>query len=489
MFLGIDLGTSSVKIALMDEQQHLRAMAEQSLPISRPHPLWSEQNPLDWWDGAEKALAELHRAHPAEFLQIKSIGLSGQMHGAVLLNKNHQPLRPAILWNDGRSAQECHTLLNRVPNALTITGNMIMPAFTAPKLLWVSRHEPDVFAQIYKIILPKDFLRLQMTGVYATDMSDASGTSWLNVGQRAWSEEMLEASEVRISQMPELFEGTHITACVSAEFAKKWGISPRTVVVAGGGDNAASAISLGAIETGQSFLSLGTSGVYFVADDQYRPNPQQTLHTYCHCLPKRWHQMSVHLSAASCLEWIAHVLNQTDVQELIEKAKAHQSDHTPVFLPYLSGERTPHNNPRARGALLGLTHSSGTAECIQAVLEGVAFAFSEGQEIIDRAGVKINSVAVTGGGSRSVYWGEILARVLKRSLVYRRQAEVGGAYGAARLAWYALHGGEYATAFPPPEIENIINPGETNPALIKRQRIFAYSYSQLRPIFDALNQE
>ncbi len=411
------------------------------------------------------------------------------MHGAVLLNKNHQPLRPAILWNDGRSAQQCQILLKRVPDALTITGNMIMPAFTAPKLLWVSMHEPGIFAQISKILLPKDYLRLKMTGVYATDMSDASGTSWLNVGQRNWSQEMLDASEVRISQMPELFEGTHITACVSAEFAKKWGISPKTVVVAGGGDNAASAISLGAIEAGQSFLSLGTSGVYFVADDQFRPNPQQTLHTFCHCLPQRWHQMSVHLSAASCLEWIAQVINQPDVQGLIEKAKSHHPDHTPVFLPYLSGERTPHNNPHARGALVGLTHSSGTAECVQAVLEGVAFAFREGQEVIDQAGVKINSVSVTGGGSRSLYWGEILASVLQRALVYRRQAEVGGAYGAARLAWYAIHGGEYATAFPPPQIENIINPIDAYPALIKRQRLFGYCYQQLCPIFDAINEE
>ncbi len=489
MFLGIDLGTSSVKIVLMDEKQSIKAMTDQALPISRPHPLWSEQNPLDWWDATEKAIAVLRRISPTDFSQVKAIGLSGQMHGAVLLNKHHQPLRPAILWNDGRSADECEILLNRIPDALKITGNMIMPAFTAPKLLWVSLHEPDLFSQIYKVLLPKDYLRLRMTGVYASDMSDASGTSWLNVGQRNWSSEMLEASGMQLSQMPELFEGTQVTALITPELAQNWGLSPQTRVAAGGGDNAASAISLGAIETGQSFLSLGTSGVYFVADNQFRPNPRQTLHTFCHCLPQRWHQMSVHLSAASCLEWLASAVNHADIQELVEKAKGHQDEHTPLFLPYLSGERTPHNNPRARGAFLGLTHNSGTAELAQSVLEGVAFAFAQGQEVIDHAGVKINSVSVIGGGSRNTYWGEILAKVLQRSLIYRHQAEVGAAYGAARLAWYTIYGNEYENAFPPPEIEHIIDPVDVSPALMKRQRLFAQCYKPLCPIFDAFNLE
>jgi xylulokinase len=489
MFLGIDLGTSSVKIVLMDEKQALIAVADKSLPISRPHPLWSEQNPKDWWEATEQAIAELRRNHESELQQVQCIGLSGQMHGAVLLGKDHEPLRPAILWNDGRSGRECQILLKRVPNALAITGNMIMPSFTAPKLLWVAQNEPEVFSKINKIILPKDYLRLKMSGIYATDMSDASGTSWLNVGKRSWSEEMIEASETKISQMPELFEGVQVTGCVIPEVAKRWGIPLKTLIVAGGGDNAASAVSLGATETGEAFLSLGTSGVYFVADNQFRPNPKDTLHTFCHCLPGRWHQMSVHLSAASCLEWLARVLDSQDIPGLIDKAKSHHPDHTPLFLPYLSGERTPHNNPHAQGAFVGLTHLSESAELIQAVLEGVAFAFREGQEVIHKAGVKIQSVSVIGGGARNTYWGEILASILQRPLIYRRQAAVGGAYGAARLAWYAIHKGDIKSVFPSPEIEHIINPVEAYPRLAKKQRLFAHCYQQLYPVFDAIHEE
>ncbi len=490
MYLGIDLGTSSVKIVLIDETQTVVATADQALQVSRPKPLWSEQNPEDWWRATQSAMATLKNSHSQALKQVRAIGLSGQMHGATLINRQNQPLRPAILWNDGRSEAQCHTLLQRVPQALEITGNMIMPGFTAPKLLWVAEHEPEIFSQIHKVLLPKDYLRLKMTGVYATDLSDASGTSWLNVGSRCWSTDMLQATRLTEHHMPKLFEGTEVTATLTAEIADEWGLSRNTTVIAGGGDNAASAISMGVTEPGQAFLSLGTSGVYFVADNHFRPNPQETLHTMCHCLPKRWHQMSVHLSAASCLEWISNVLNCKDIDALITLAKQHHPAAVPIFLPYLSGERTPHNDPQARGAFVGLTHNTGSAELVQAVLEGVAFAFAQGQQVIEHAGVAIDSVAVIGGGARSSYWGEIIATTLQRPLTYRKQAAIGGAYGAARLAWYSEHGGEFSLAFPTQEIENIIYPAMVNyPSYQQKRRLFDSLYPQLKPSFKLLNEE
>lgn len=484
MYLGIDLGTSSVKIVLIDEAQAVVATADQPLTVSRPKPLWSEQDPQDWWRATQAAMAWLKKDYAQALSQVNAIGLSGQMHGATLLDKHNQVLRPAILWNDMRCAAQCQTLMQQVPNALEITGNMIMPSFTAPKLLWVAEHEPKIFSHTYKILLPKDYLRLKMTGTYATDMSDASGTMWLNTKTRRWSAEMLAATKLNEQHMPELFEGSEITGTILPEIAEAWGIPKNTVVVAGGGDNAASAISMGVIETGQAFLSLGTSGVYFVADHQFRPNPLETLHTMCHCLPQRWHQMSVHLSAASCLDWISKILGLANPAMLIDLAKQHHPEHTPLFLPYLSGERTPINDAHARGALIGMTHSTGPAELAQAVLEGVAFAFAQGQRVIENAGVAINTVSVIGGGARSTYWGEILATVLQRPLVYRQQAAIGGAYGAARLAWYSRHGGEFSAVFPTQPIEHIIEPIASNDSFYqKKQRLFDQLYPQLKSTF------
>lgn len=490
MFLGIDLGTSSVKVVLIDDWQTVVATTEQSLRVYRPQPLWSEQNPEEWWSATQKAIMELKSNFGPELQQVQSIGLSGQMHGATLLNDKGQALRPAILWNDGRSSHQCQTLLQRAPQAYAITGNMIFPGFTAPKLLWVSENEPDIFAQVKKVLLPKDYLRLQMTGCFATDLSDASGTSWLDIGARNWSLEMIEATGLSLQQMPQLFEGTEVTAQVLPEIAKQWGIPETTTVVAGGGDNAASAISMGVTEPGQAFLSLGTSGVYFLADNQYRPNPEAGLHTMCHCLPNRWHHMSVHLSAASCLDWVAQILGNTHISALFDLARQHHSENTPIFLPYLSGERTPINDSYAKGAFIGLTHSSGQAELAQSVLEGVSLAFAQGQKVIQDAGVNIDTVTVIGGGARSIYWGEILATALQRPLVYRKQGIIGGAFGAARLAWYSRNGGSFEHAFPTQEVEHVIKPITSHyPIFKKKQKIFDSLYPQLKNSFKLLNEE
>ena len=484
MFLGIDLGTSSVKVVLIDEEQNLIASTSSLLTVSRPHPHWSEQDPLDWWQATQSAVQELRSQNREALSQTEAIGLSGQMHGATLLDSRNALLRPAILWNDGRSHQQCQTIQEREPNATKITGNLIMPGFTAPKLVWVKENEPAIFDRIDKILLPKDYLRFCMTGEYATDMSDASGTSWLNVGERQWSDEMLAATEVSRKQMPALFEGPEITGTVLPQIAKSWGISEKAVVVAGGGDNAASAISMNVIEPGSAFLSLGTSGVYFVSNNRFLPNPEKAVHAYCHCLPNLWHEMSVHLSCASCLNWAAKLFNLDGVLSLLEQTAHYPHRHTPLFLPYLSGERTPHNNPHARGVFFGLSQDSGPESLTQAILEGVAFAFALGQQAMVEAGVGIDEVTVIGGGSQSLYWGKILASVLQRPLIYREQAEAGGALGAARLAWLSQHTVEPQKAFKKPAIRRIVEPDEQKVAEFEEKlKQFIQLYDRVSPLF------
>jgi len=483
--LGIDLGTSCVKVILINDQQHIVASHSVPLTVSRPHPLWSEQNPEDWWHATQSAMLKLKQTHAKELMQLRAIGFSGQMHGATLLDKQGRVLRPAILWNDGRAMTQCQTLLQREPQAIEITGNLIMPGFTAPKVLWVKDNELNIFNQIDKVLLPKDYLRYKISGDYATDLSDASGTSWLNVSQRCWSDAMLAATELAQHHMPTLFEGNQITGTVTKTIAQHWGIPDDVVLVAGGGDNAASAISMNVTQPGSAFLSLGTSGVFFVADQQYRPNPQQAVHTFCHCLPGLWHEMTVHLSAAASLDWLAHILNNQNIADLIQQAQQHESADTPIFLPYLSGERTPHNDPYARGVFFGMTHNTQAPHLVQAVLEGVAFAIAQGQQMMQSAGVTIDEVSVVGGGARSRYWGEILSAALQRPLVYRQASNVGGAYGAARLAWLAIHDTvDPLKAFASPPIDYIIEPDPQRvDQYVNKQPLFNELYQQLKGTF------
>ena len=442
MYLGIDLGTSAVKALLLDDTDRIVAEASAPLEVSRPQPLFSEQDPSSWWQATRQAVSALAASRPGGkgLRDLQGIGLSGQMHGASLLDSSDRSLRPAILWNDGRSEAECIALEASVPNARRITGNLAMPGFTAPKLLWVKRHEPALFDRVSKVLLPKDHLRLYMTGEYATDRSDASGTLWLDVGRRAYSAEMLEACGLDESAMPALFEGPEVTGRLRAAVATEWGCE-RVPVVAGGGDQAAGAVGAGVVEAGRALISLGTSGVYFVAGDAFRPNPERAVHAFCHALPDSWHQMSVLLSAASCLTWIKNVTGARDEARLLDEiaARDRPAEHV-TFLPYLSGERTPHNDPHASGVLHGLSHETDRATLGRAVLEGVAFAFADAEQVLIEAGSRIDQVSVIGGGSRSKLWGTILASVLRRPLVYRTGGEVGPALGAARLARLGLSG-------------------------------------------------
>jgi xylulokinase len=457
MYLGIDIGTSAVKAAVVDDTGSVVDQASSALSVSRPNPKWSEQNPADWWSATNNAVSALRLSARKA---VRAIGLTGQMHGATLLDKQQRALRPAILWNDGRSAEQCAELEAAVPDMTTITGNRAMPGFTAPKLLWVRRHEPKIFAETALVLLPKDYVRLRMTGETASDMSDSAGTLWLDVARRRWSPAMLAGTGLDESNMPSLWEGNEITGELRAQIAEAWGMA-RVPVIAGGGDNAAGAIGVGVVRPGEAFLSLGTSGVLFLANDGYRPNPAGGVHTFCHAVPKHWHQMSVILSAASCVDWAARLCGLGTASALFAAAEARSKpSDAEIFLPYLSGERTPHNDPNAQGVLFGLTQETSPAHIAQAVLEGVAFAFRDGMDALLASGVKLDSISVIGGGARSVYWGKILSSVLRRPLTYRDSGAVGPAYGAARLARMGKEKASIEDVCTPPPILHVAEPDE-----------------------------
>lgn len=487
MYLGIDLGTSSVKLLLVDDAQ--QAIDEHSAPLAvrRPHPGWSEQDPEDWWRAADTAAQALRARRGAEMGRVRAIGLAGQMHGATLLDAGDRVLRPAILWNDGRSAAQCRTLEEREPRTRAITGNKAMPGFTAPKLLWVAQHEPDVFRRVARVLLPKDYLRLRMSGDAASDPSDAAGTLWLDVAARAWSAEMLAATGLDERAMPRLYEGSAATGTIRAAVADAWGVPRGALIAAGGGDNAAGAVGAGVVRPGDAFLSLGTSGVYFVAGERFAPNPERAVHAFCHCLPDTWHQMSVLLSAASCLTWITHATGAASEAALLDEIAAAERDPGVLFLPYLSGERTPHDDPDARGVLVGLTHATTRADLGRAVLEGVALAFVDAQDALLAAGTTIGRVAVIGGGARSALWGRILASALDRELDYHAGAEHGPSFGAARLARLASTGEDPRDVCTPPPVARVVAP---DPALraryAARLETFRNLYRELRASFTAL---
>ena len=481
MFLGIDIGTSSVKAVLVDERESIVAQAAMPLTVSRPRPMWAEQDPHDWWLATAAAIGTLP---PAARAAVRGVGLTGQMHGATLLDRSGKTLRPAILWNDGRSALECLELERREPGLRAITGNIMMPGFTAPKLLWVSRHEPEIFARTACVLLPKDYVRLKLTGEAVSDLSDASGTGWLDVGKRDWSDEMLAATGLDRSHMPRLVEGSAPSGSLTPTVAEQLQLPPVTVA-GGAGDNAASALGMGVIAPGQSFLSLGTSGVLFVVTDRFRPNPDKASHAFCHCLPSRWHQMSVMLSAASALDWVAQLTGEPDLQRLVAAAQARGlRRETPYFLPYLSGERTPYNDAHARGVFFGLDSLTVPADLGLAVLEGVALAFADGMDVLLENGGVVGEINVTGGGARFGYWGQLLASAINRPLTYRIGSEIGAALGAARLARLAVTSEPTQAVCVMPPISRVIHPdAELSALLADRRRIFVKLYRDLKDTF------
>jgi xylulokinase len=440
VYLGMDIGTSGVKAVLVNEAGAVVATASRELALSHPAPLWSEQDPDAWVEAAIGAVDDLASARPRDLSKVRAIGLSGQMHGATLLGDDGRPLRPAILWNDGRSGAECAVLEQSCPLLHAIAGNLAMPGFTAPKLLWVARHEPEIFRRVAKVLLPKAYVRYRLTGEMVEDMSDAAGTLWLDVGQRRWSPLLLDATGLDLHHMPRLVEGSEASALLAPEFVRRWGMTKDVVVAGGAGDCAASAIGLGAIAPGDAFLSLGTSGVVFRVTDRFAPAPASAVHAFCHALPGLWHQMGVMLSAAASLAWLSAVM-ATPAAALLAPLGETVDGPSPVkFLPYLDGERTPHNDAAAAGAFVGLRSETGRDQMVQAVLEGVGFAARDNLAALADASSAITEVDLVGGGSRSALWAQICADVLGIAVHRVEEGEVGAALGAARLGRLAATG-------------------------------------------------
>jgi xylulokinase len=435
MFIGLDLGTSGLKGILIDDAQGVLAEAVAPLNVSRPHDGWSEQAPADWIAAAETVMDQL-AAHGLG--RVQGIGLSGHMHGATLLDAADEVLRPCILWNDTRSHVEAAEM-DDDPLFRRVTGNIVFPGFTAPKLLWVQRHEPQVWQRVAKVLLPKDYLRLWLTGEHVAEMSDAAGTSWLDTGARDWSDDCLAATGLTRAQMPRLVEGSQVSGTLRGALASRWGLSASVVVAGGGGDNAASGVGVGVVRAGDAFVSLGTSGVLFAANDGYQPDAATAVHTFCHALPNTWHQMGVILSATDSLNWYAGLVGES-ASALTGALGALQAPGRAMFMPYLGGERTPLNNAAIRGAFFGLEHATDRTAGTRAVLEGVTFAIRDCRDALAATGTRVERLLAVGGGSRSDYWLAAIATALNCPVQLPVAGDFGGAFGAARLAIMAATG-------------------------------------------------
>jgi xylulokinase len=484
-YIGIDLGTSEVKTVIMDGKGAIVATESKALSISRKRPNWSEQNPAEWWEATLTCIDKLKQKNKSVFKTVKGIGLSGQMHGAILLDKNNKVLRPAILWNDTRSDQECKELTKHIKSLQRISGNIAMPGFTAPKLVWVKKYEPQLFAKTKTVLLPKDYINFLLTGNKTSDMSDASGTLWLDVKNRRWSAELLKGSFMKSSQMPVLLEGNQQAGILTAELRKRWGFKQDVIVAAGAGDNAASAIGVGAVNDGNGFISLGTSGVIFVAIDKYRANAKMAVHTFCHALPNRWHQMSVMLSAASSLRWYCNLIGVKEAELLteIEKLTVDDIEDAPLFLPYLSGERTPHNSADAKGVFFGLTHNTNRSLMGYAVIEGVSFGLKDGLSALQKAGTKPSMLSLLGGGSRSDYWAQLLATILDVKITTHKGGESLAALGAAKLAAMACGVDEKKICNPLPLQHAFLPDKNYAKRLTKRYKKFQQIYKKIQPLY------
>ncbi|WP_421761641.1 xylulokinase [Devosia sp.] len=482
-YLGVDIGTSGVKVILIDRAgKALGEATAKSVEPVRPHPGWSEQNPADWWNAMLEAADKLAKAHPSEMAAVKGIGLSGHMHGATLLGKNDEVLRPCILWNDGRSAAECAEMEAALPSLRAIAGNIAMPGFTAPKIAWVRKHEPEIYAKIAKVLLPKAYVRLLLTSEHVEEMSDASGTLWLDVGKRDWSDELLAVTGLNRSHMPRLVEGSASSGILKPELARRWGMSGSVVVAGGAGDNAAAACGIGAIKPGEGFVSLGTSGVLFVSNDRFRPNTKGAVHAFCHAIPDTWHQMGVILSATDSLNWLSKITSQDPAKLSGAAETGYKGPGEEIFLPYLSGERTPHNNAGARGSFVGLSHSTDPGLMAQAVMEGVAFAFRDCQRVLKDAGTEMGRLLAVGGGSRSDLWLKLIATNLDTEIAIPEDGDFGGALGAARLALCAAEGADPTEIMTMPGIKRVVSPDRS------LSQAYSDQYARYRALYPAIEE-
>lgn len=438
MLLGIDLSTTGAKALLIDPGGRVVSSATTALNLSTPHPLWSEQDPREWWLATTNSIAQALASANASSAHVAAIGLTGQMHGLVLLDDRGEVLRPAILWNDQRCGAECDEIRARVSRSelVQITGNDALTGFTAPKILWVERHEPEIYRRIRHVLLPKDYIRYKLTATFAMDKADGSGTMLFDLRKRTWSSQILTALNISPDWLPRTFEGHETTGEVTREAASSTGLHPGTPVVAGGGDQSTQAIGTGVVRPGTIAVTLGTSGVVFAATESALIEPEGRLHAFCHAVAGRWHLMGVMLSAAGSLQWYRDRLAcDRNFAELVdEAARVPAGSEGLIFLPYLSGERTPHPDPLARGAWIGLTMRHGLAHLTRSILEGVAFGIKDMFCLMRDAGLgSVDEVRVSGGGAKSLLWRQILADTLNAELVTVNTTE-GAAYGAALLA-------------------------------------------------------
>jgi len=457
MYIGLDLGTSGLRALLANEAGAIVATADAAYSVANPHPGWSEQDPSDWIEACQTVMAELKATHPAEFGAVRGIGLSGHMHGATLVDAGGEVLRPCILWNDTRSAAQA-AVLDASPNVRGLSGNIVFPGFTAPKLTWVEENEPEIFAKVAKVLLPKDYLRLWLTGEYAGDMSDSAGTSWLDVGKRDWSEELLDAGHMRLDQMPRLVEGSESSGHVRDQLRADWGMAGPVTVAGGGGDNAVAACGVGCFRDGDGFVSLGTSGVLLAAKNRFAPDPATAVHTFCHAVPDTWYQMGVILAATDCLNWLSRLLGRSPAELAGKLDRPISGPSSILFQPYLSGERTPHNDSAVRGSFVGLDVATSPEDLTQAVMEGVSFALRDNLDALKATGTNLSRILAIGGGAQSRFWLETLATTLNLPLDLPEKGDFGAALGAARLAIAADTGAELSTIMTTPKVAETVEP-------------------------------
>jgi xylulokinase len=489
LLLGIDVSTTSAKALIINTQGEVLSSASSPLKLSTPRPLWSEQNPNDWWKGVKQSIHQALKKSGVKGNEIKSIGMTGQMHGLVMLDENGEVLRPAILWNDQRTARQCDEIRTKVgkERLIQICGNDALTGFTAPKILWVQQNEPEIFAKTKHILLPKDFIRYKLTGEFAVDRAGGSGTILFDLAKRNWSDELRQILEIPKEWLPPTYEGPEITGYVNSIAAEETSLVENIPVVGGGGDQAAQATGVGAVTPGIIALTLGTSGVVFASTESPLIEPEGRLHAFCHAVPGHWHFMGVMLSAAGSLQWYRDTFApNTSFDELVNEAE-HISPGSEglIFLPYLTGERTPHPDPEARGAWIGLTVRHSRSHLTRAVLEGVAFGIKDSFTLIQEAGLgDITQVRISGGGAKSKVWRQIMADVLSSELVTVNTTE-GAAYGAALLAGVGVH--VYDSV--PQACEATIQiTGSTTPSDAKRSEYDEY-YKLYREMYPALKSE
>ena len=485
LLLGVDIGTTGAKALIIGDDGRVRGSGVAEYPFATPRPGWVEQDPEAWWQGAVRSIREAFVSASARPGEIAAVGLSGQMHSMVLLDKSGGVLRPAILWNDQRTAEECAEITRRVGEArlFAITRNPALPGFTAPKILWVRTHEPDAFRRTAAVLLPKDYVRFRLTGTRATEVSDASGTALLDVPKRSWSDEILRALDIPPEWLPSCAESPALSAAVSGSGEDATGLRTGTPVAGGGGDQAAQAVGTGIVRTGLVSVTIGTSGVVFASLDEPSMDPQGRTHTFCHAVPGRWHVMGVMLSAGGALRWLRDaVAPGTKYDRLAEEAAAVPpgAGHL-LFLPYLSGERTPHPDPLARGAFVGLSLAHTRGHMVRAVMEGVAFGLRDSFEILREMGLRVVQLRASGGGARSPVWRQILADILDAEVVTVNVPE-GAAYGAALIA------GVGAAVFPTVETASAatLTAATRTPPVAAHRDVYASLYEEYKSLYPAL---